>query len=238
MKWVLIVASLIAMIGTAAAKTYEYTARTERPVKKTGAVTASGLTWQCSGTKCRISGPWPTPGVGACAALAKKVGRIIEYGHPKAKLNKKQRARCNKSVGVTGTAKPRVLITPEIAKRLQIPNAKIQIAPKLGTKAPTTPTPSRRPAPELAIEEGSFEDYTLYVRTRTSIEFHGVYEGTYSLATPGTPRLSWTGNTLRLPGLRHRGTDEPGEQHPRPLVVVRPIASRKPLQAGGSSRFR
>jgi hypothetical protein len=33
-----------------------------------------------------------------------------------------------------------------------------------------------------------------------------------ALKTPGTGRISWTGNTLRLPGLRHTGTDNPGEQ--------------------------
>lgn len=78
--------------------TYVYTARTAATVRRSGAVTASGINWACQGTSCTVTGPWPQPGVGACAALAREVGRITSYGRQGAVLNAAQLAQCNVSL--------------------------------------------------------------------------------------------------------------------------------------------
>jgi hypothetical protein len=77
---------------------YVYTARTAAPVRRSGAVTASGITWACQGTSCTVTGPWPQPGVGACTALMREVGRITAYGRQGAMLNTAQLAQCNASL--------------------------------------------------------------------------------------------------------------------------------------------
>jgi hypothetical protein len=90
------------------AATYLYIAETHSNVKKTGRVKASTLTWNCRGRSCTISGPWPTPGVGACKNLAKLVGKIKSYGHSKNKLSSKQLAECNKGLQVSTAATPKL----------------------------------------------------------------------------------------------------------------------------------
>ena len=78
---------------TSAAATYKYTARTADAVRTSGDVRVGSLVWKCSGKACTIAGPWPDPAVGACAELAKKVGRIISCGHPAQQLNQPQLAQ-------------------------------------------------------------------------------------------------------------------------------------------------
>ncbi len=96
----LIAATLVVVMpGLAQAATYDYTATTKnKSANAQGPVQAGGLTWQCSGNSCRISGPWPVPGVGSCQALAKIIGSIASYGHPKQELSSKQIAQCNKGI--------------------------------------------------------------------------------------------------------------------------------------------
>ncbi|WP_421790662.1 CC_3452 family protein [Hyphobacterium sp.] len=93
------------------AQTYNYTARTENPVLQAGQVRAGSLTWSCSGNACRISGPWVSPGVSACAQLAQIVGDITEYGHPGAQLNASQLRTCN-----ANAAAPRVIQSPGVVR--------------------------------------------------------------------------------------------------------------------------
>ncbi len=97
---------------------YLYTAETEDLVKKQGKVRAGGLSWTCKGKRCAITGPWPTPGVSACKALAKEVGQIKSYGHAKKKLNAAQLNQCNADV-------------PSVASKLP-PKSKPGFAPKGG----------------------------------------------------------------------------------------------------------
>lgn len=101
---VLILCLLPSGASDAASRDYVYTARTEGGVRTSGTVTAGGIPWQCSGSSCTATGPWPKPGVGSCAALAREVGRIVSYGHPKAQLDKAQLDNCNR--GVTATTIP------------------------------------------------------------------------------------------------------------------------------------
>lgn len=100
--------SLVLGFGIALATTtafgadYAYTATTVGSPKKQGAVMASKITWNCNATGCKTTGPWPTPGVGACRALAVLVGPIRSYGHPGAQLSAADLENCNR--GLTGGA--------------------------------------------------------------------------------------------------------------------------------------
>jgi hypothetical protein len=92
-------ALLFSLLGAgqpAAAADFPYTAVTVAPrAARQGTVRAGSLTWKCSGNRCMINGPWPTPGVSACNALARQVGQLASYGHPKAHLTAAQLAECN-----------------------------------------------------------------------------------------------------------------------------------------------
>lgn len=87
-------------------QTYTYTATTAAPVRRSGNVAALGITWSCSATACTVAGPWPAPGVPACAALAREVGRIVSYGRPGATLNATQLGQCNAAPAPTPPAPP------------------------------------------------------------------------------------------------------------------------------------
>lgn len=119
-------AAAVLMVSAAEAQTYNYTARTEAPVAQSGEVTASGLTWQCENRRCTISGPWPVPGEGACAALASEVGRIAAYGHPGRQLDAAALERCNRNA-----AQPVAqLANPNLATRLPQPQMRPEVRPE------------------------------------------------------------------------------------------------------------
>lgn len=92
--------------GAAQAQNFDYTAQLRGTSRVQGAVVASGITWQCSGALCRTRGPWPIPGLGACKALAAKVGAVTSYGHPGAGLAPKMIEQCNVGVAGSLTAAP------------------------------------------------------------------------------------------------------------------------------------
>ncbi len=92
-----LVMGLLAFPASAALNTYF--AETLVSAKKQGAVQVGNLKWQCIGTRCTISGPWPNPGVGACQALAQEVGAIKSYGHANKQLTSAELQQCN--VGLT-----------------------------------------------------------------------------------------------------------------------------------------
>ena len=79
-----------------AVSTFKYTATTRNRVKKEGRVHAGNLVWNCRSKSCTISGPWPTPGLSACNRLARIVGQITSYGHPKKRLSASQLTQCNR----------------------------------------------------------------------------------------------------------------------------------------------
>jgi hypothetical protein len=107
--WLL--ALMVSVATPAVAQQYQYVARTEAPAARQGAVTAGPLTWQCQGSACTIGGPWPAPGVPACAALAREVGRITAYGRQGAMLNAQQLATCN--AGIAAVA-PTLRLPPRV----------------------------------------------------------------------------------------------------------------------------
>lgn len=137
--------SFIAVPGLANT-TYHYTAKTQERVKVSGNVLAGGLTWKCNDRQCTISGPWPTPGVSACNALAKRVGRIISYGHPGKQLTGTQINQCN-----AGVAAPRAM---NVQRLSQLANpAAPKINPAL-TKINTALLVKLRPLPPGEQKEG------------------------------------------------------------------------------------
>ncbi len=120
---------------------YRYTARTQDALKQSGRVRAGSLRWACRGKACTITGPWPVPGVSACNTLAKRVGRIVEYGHPGRKLNNRQLARCNQGLAVVIPKKPKPLPPARIQSAVATPAAKTA-----GNKTPIA-VPKFRPSP-------------------------------------------------------------------------------------------
>ncbi len=107
----------------AAAQQYQYVARTEAPALRQGAVTAGALTWQCQGSACTISGPWPAPAAQACAQLAREVGRIVAYGRQGNMLDAAGLATCNAGLPTASLRAPptAILRNPTVTARLQPP---------------------------------------------------------------------------------------------------------------------
>lgn len=53
-----------------------YHAETASAAKRQGAVSAGEVAWQCDGVKCIGIGPWATPPLSLCVALAREVGPL------------------------------------------------------------------------------------------------------------------------------------------------------------------
>lgn len=171
------VAIIAAPLPATAQTQYTYTATLQALTRSTGAVTASNIVWQCQGTTCQTSGPWPQPGVSACNALARIVGRVTAYGRPGAMLNTAQLAECNQ--GVTGalTAGPNV-VRPQIQATPQIRTPpRLQQPPQ---QQAATPPPAPRGGP---------------IRTQTL-----TVTGTGALAPPRPNRTVRVPTTLTVTG--------------------------------------
>jgi hypothetical protein len=114
---------------------YQYVAKTETSVSRTGTVVAGGITWQCKGNECRTKGPWATPGTGSCNALAHIVGPVTSYGHTGGRyLDEKGLMICNKGVSRASVA----VAAPTIKK-----------VPEPLKPTTTTPTKPRTQAPQV-----------------------------------------------------------------------------------------
>ena len=72
--------ALLIFAPASMAATYQYSADTTAPARRQGMVSVSGINWNCQGSRCTTSGPWATPAVGACRALAQQVGPVRGYG--------------------------------------------------------------------------------------------------------------------------------------------------------------
>ena len=215
-----ILTGLFAFAGLPAlAQTYNYTAKTESTVLKSGKVSAGSLVWNCKGNVCTITGPWASPGLSACQSLAAEVGRLTEYGHPKGKLSASQLDQCNKSAANKSVAikiNPNVIDPGKVIKPGPVVKIPPQRIPPIGRIPNPTPTPAPtsppEPAgPELYIEEGSYQDYTLYVGATQTIEYHGSYSGPHDPLDDDVTTASWSGSALRFPAFTHTGADESGE---------------------------
>lgn len=124
---------------------YQYVAKTETSVRKTGTVVAGGIKWQCKGNECRTTGPWATPGTGSCNALSQIVGYISSYGHTGGRyLDEKGLMVCNKGA----SRAPAVVAAPTVKR---VPDTL-----KPATTAPTTP---RTQAPQVTSSNRVTAEY-------------------------------------------------------------------------------
>jgi hypothetical protein len=188
--WLVALAAVWLLAGEAHAQAYQYAARTVAPATRTGAVTAGSLTWQCTGSECRISGPWPAPGVSACAALAGQVGRIASYGRSGAMLTTEQLAQCNANLpAATLQIDPRVagqVIRPQAVPPTAVIRPGASSAPASTPSSSATPTPApATPTSQVAVEPvGAGGDLIVHVLTTPSIQFFGVTPAATAPAPP------------------------------------------------------
>ena len=124
---------------------YQYTAETAATANKQGTVLAGGLNWNCMGNRCSISGPWPTPAVASCKALATLVGSIRSYGHNQgAQLDASQLAQCNAGLSVLPA---KSMVTQPLAAQPLAPA--ISTLPVSKTPAPGLTVPASPPGVPL-----------------------------------------------------------------------------------------
>jgi hypothetical protein len=117
--------------AVAGAPSFDYTVTLAGLAKQQGVVVASGITWTCKANRCTTSGPWPMPGVSACAALAREVGPVTAYGHKGASLSADQLLKCN------GAPPARAFVPPAPA-----PPAPSVSAPSVAPAAKLPPVPA------------------------------------------------------------------------------------------------
>lgn len=114
--------------------TYAYVAiPMSAPPARLGTVQAGGIAWTCDKAACRTTGPWPQPGVAACAALAKEIGPIRSYGRKGVELTPDQLNQCNRSATAASTT-----TTEEAPPK--------GLAPKPPEEAPAPPPPAEAAA--------------------------------------------------------------------------------------------
>ena len=172
MRTLIVLAAIL--IGTPAfAQTFNYTARTSHTVLQSGDVRAGALTWNCAGNACRISGPWPQPGQGACAQLAAIVGEITEYGHPGARLSASQLAQCNRSAA----AQP-VMVSPLIQQTIQRPVTQLPRGqqPQLNPDV-VRPRPTVTAVDTMRYEAPRITRQTVSVEPRPSGRLYAIRDG-------------------------------------------------------------
>ena len=132
-RWMVVLIGLSLFAGPALGQVYQYRAQLRAAAIQQGQVSASGIVWNCAGSVCRTSGPWPTPGLGACQTLAAKVGAVSSYGHPGAGLSSGQLSQCNQ-----GLASP-LLASPQLAVPMTKLAPMATIKPTLQTKSVPLP---------------------------------------------------------------------------------------------------
>jgi hypothetical protein len=190
-------ACLLALLVPAtvhAQQQYSYTAHLSAPSKKQGTVVASGIKWVCKGKTCRTRGPWPEPGIGACAALRAQTGATIKaYGYPKHQLSAKGLARCN---GTTTQQAPAVTkVKPEVMQRM------LKKSPTLALKKPSTAAPAAGAASSAA--SSTPRTYPFAVTTQ-ALTVTGI--GRLETAEQAAARAAFTPKRVRTTGLTVTGT--------------------------------
>lgn len=176
----------------ATAQTHTYTARTASPAQQTGQVAAGPLTWSCSGNTCTISGPWPQPGVGACAQLAAEVGRISEYGRPGAQLNAAQLEQCNRSARPAVQAQLSTQMVTRAAPQIQVqtPQAPPQrVSPQQIERPGQDLTPGQQELPRGQRPELEIHRPTVSAVTEMYYEAPRITHQTITVEPPPTGRL-------------------------------------------------
>lgn len=96
-------ARLVAMVLLAAsplagAADVSYIAETASTSRRQGAVNVGNVAWQCEGVKCVGIGPWATPPMSLCVALAREVGPFRVF----AQFAPRDVAVCNEAAAGAG----------------------------------------------------------------------------------------------------------------------------------------
>jgi hypothetical protein len=86
---------LALLAKAAAAEDFTYSADAAKEIGKTGTVVAGALKWECTRSRCTITGPWPSMGVGDCQSLTLAVGPLKTFGRPGWALSAKELDSCN-----------------------------------------------------------------------------------------------------------------------------------------------
>ena len=79
----------------AADKVYAYEVETVEAAMR-AAVTAGGVRWTCSGTRCTASGRGGSVSVKGCSELARQVGAVASYRSEVKRLGEPDLAECNR----------------------------------------------------------------------------------------------------------------------------------------------
>ena len=140
-----------------------YVAETVDPAKKQGTVQVGNLKWQCQGTRCTISGPWPKPAVGACKDLARQVGEIKSYGHANKQLTPAELKRCN--AGLAGSSQR----TPSKQTPAAGTGTTSPIGPPSRNQPIKSPVPTTGGKPAETVEPGETRAGTRTPGARSSV---------------------------------------------------------------------
>ncbi len=144
--------ALLIFAPASMAATYQYSADTTAPARRQGMVSVSGINWNCQGSRCTTSGPWATPAVGACRALAQQVGPVRGYGRKGRVLTAGELQQCNAGLPTSQPSGPSTTFT----------RGPQPVAPPPGTPATKPPgTPSSvRPSPGPVVINAGTLRYT------------------------------------------------------------------------------
>ena len=96
----LVAAGLLSASPLAFAADVSYVAETASTSRRQGAVNVGNVAWQCDGVKCVGIGPWATPPMALCVALAREVGTLRVF----AQFPPRDVAVCNEAAASGGTA--------------------------------------------------------------------------------------------------------------------------------------
>jgi hypothetical protein len=88
-----------------------YHAETASTAKRQGPINAGNVAWQCDGVKCVGIGPWATPPLTLCVALAREVGPFRVF----AQFAPPEVAACNEAASDPTRAAPPAKAPPKAA---------------------------------------------------------------------------------------------------------------------------
>lgn len=89
----LVFAVVLACAAPALAADVSYQAETASTSRRQGPVSAGDVAWQCDGVKCLGIGPWASPPLSLCVALAREVGPFRVF----AQFEPSEVAACNRA---------------------------------------------------------------------------------------------------------------------------------------------
>jgi hypothetical protein len=98
-------------VGVVHAADVSYVAETASTSRRQGAVNVGEVAWQCDGVKCVGIGPWATPPMSLCVALAREVGTLRVF----AQFAPTEVAACNEAAEHAPKGAPPAKAPPKAA---------------------------------------------------------------------------------------------------------------------------